>query len=135
MQSTSVCTHLPVILYCVCICVCVCVCGSACVCVWVRVCVFCVHVCVCVCACVVCSMCVCVCVCVCVQCACVHEGLPPPQSGSTIITSHLFSMAGHQLRPPWCPCSHVWHCCSQLVHYSAGNGSGCCQHPLRGRHS
>ena len=44
-------------------------------------------------------------------------------------------MAGHQLRPPWCPCSHVWHCCSQLVHYSAGNGSGCCQHPLRGRHS
>ena len=44
-------------------------------------------------------------------------------------------MVGHQLHPLWCPCSHEWHSCRQLVRYSAGNGDGCCRHPLRGRHS
>ena len=104
----------------------------------------CARVCMCM---YVCSVCVCACVhvcvwhvCMCVHSACVHEGFPPPppphhtQSGSTIISSHLLSIVGYQLRPQWYPCSHAWHCCRQLGRYSTGNDNGCCRHPLRGRH-
>ena len=128
--------------YVCCVCACVCRCMCACVCACVYVCMLCVCMCVCayVCSCVcarvvrcvrVCA-CMCVCVCVCIVRACMKAY--PPQSGFITITPHLLSKVGHQLCPLWCPCSHEWHSCRQLVRYSAGNGNGCCLHPLRGRH-
>ena len=102
----------------------------------------CVHMCLCVCVCCM-SMHVCSCMCVSYMCGfwvcvCVRAcGLTPqcPTCSFVLIIPHLLSVVGHQLHSPWCPWSHLWYRCRQLVHSSAGNGNECCLHPLRGRHS
>jgi len=98
-----------------------CACGYVLMCINNVQCVLCMHVCTAICA-----------VCVCIVRACTRA-YPP----TIWLYNHTYSqlMVGHQLRSLWCPCSHEWHSCRQLVRYSAGNGDGCCRHPLRGRHS
>jgi len=99
--------------------VCACACVFACVCV-VRACMSCVFVYV-----WILGMCVCVRAC----------GLTPQCPSFVLIIPHLLSVVGHQLHSLWCPWSHLWYSCIQLVRSSAGNGNECCLYPLRGRHS